>query len=199
MNALANDTEFPKTPSTLSGGDKGWTVEVRLADYKEPQELFGQMITNKWKKFEFTRILADPELNMGVPVRPSYGGSLEQFQLLPYAAAQALRWMLHAHFEASEFGANLAFESRLIEHKTEFSFKSTPTGAFAPIGGEDRSCIMPNWGNKQGKPVEVAKPIVAEPIRQEVHDAPEITPSNIRRRRFGSAITDYFNRRRKGG
>lgn len=74
--------EFPRKPSTRSGGCHAYSVEARLSEYAEPQELCGQLLTNKWKKVQFAKS------NCGVPDGPLWENERRQYDLLGYAAAR---------------------------------------------------------------------------------------------------------------
>ena len=80
--------------------------------------------------------------------------------MLGYAAAQALRWWLHAAAEADNM-SGLCLETRIISHKISYSHKIETVGAHDHIHGDDRSNCMPDWGktpNVRGEAGQTAPP-----------------------------------------
>lgn len=132
---------FPKDSSRGSGGIVAYAVEARLA-YYTPRQVAGMLLDTRWRKVEFAETTP-----FGVPNGHSYNSPwLRMTGLFEYQAAQALRWWFLAQAEV-EFSCGCV-ETRLIEHEINYSYTSTAKKAVAPIGGEDRSAIMPDWGVK---------------------------------------------------
>jgi hypothetical protein len=127
---------FPKKGTSGSGGLIAYSVEARYA-FPSPKVIAGMTLDARWQKVQFT------EAAMGVPIGRSYNDPwLRNTGLLGYQAAQALRWWFLAHAEAEL--SCLCVETRLIEHKIEYSYSETAQKAAAHIGvGESRSNIMP--------------------------------------------------------
>lgn len=126
---------FPNKGSNASGTCLAYSVEARVASY-EPRVIGGNLMDTRWRRVSMDIAKA------GVPVRgltlfpvfPTLG-------LLPYQAAQALRWWFLAQAEA-EFSC-LCVETRLVEHKVEYSYSETSERACSVIGeGESRSNII---------------------------------------------------------
>jgi hypothetical protein len=184
MTDTENKPEFPKKEWSASGGDFGWSVEVRAASYAEPFELLGRLVTNKWKKFEVVQGPSEDTTLVHVAARQSYEGVRERYGLLEYQEAQALRWSLHAKHEAdSSFGGKL--ETRLVEHKLTYAYTCTPLAAHDEIKGEDRSAFGPFKGKRKMTPEELAAigfevilptPKVEEPAKTEKQDEKMVDP-----------------------
>jgi hypothetical protein len=127
--------EFPRKSYGGTMTERLFSVEARY-NYSSPVQ-FGDMILDKeWRKVHFNN----------VPQRPDYPGVLSrkpwpviaENDLVHYAAAQALRWQLHA---AADVEFKVGLETRLVEHEVETAWKQTAIAAREAI----------NW---RGEPVE---------------------------------------------
>ena len=124
-----------------NGTDVGWSVEARYA-YFEAKVIAGMMLDDRWRPVHFKESI------VGVPRSSRY--SLPWFiacGLYDYAAAQALRWWFIAQAEAED-GSALCLETRLVKHSMKYSYEHTAETAHAYVGGDDRSHIMPDYGEK---------------------------------------------------
>lgn len=142
--------EFPSKGSSGSGTEIAYSVQARLA-YHQPRQVCGHLLDLRWTTLYFEK---SP---IGVPVR---AGSMARGHcgLLSYQAAQALRWWFLAQAEL-EFSC-LCLETRLVEHRVEYSYSATAARAGAIIGGDDRSNIMFGWGEKTPPPIPDANKTV---------------------------------------
>ena len=139
--------DFPKKGTSGSGGMKAYSIEARYA-YPDPRDFFGNLLDQRWRTLHFDK--APPPF--GVPTGGRYNQPMLYYTgLYEYQAAQALRWWFLAAAHA-EFSCG-CIETRLIEHKIEYSFSSTAIKAVAPVGGDDRSGIMPDWGKASPPPI----------------------------------------------
>ena len=121
-----------------SGTETGYTVEARY-DYQSPVQIGGQLFDNRWRQVDFEKS------TIGVPTAPRHQRHIAYHGLLGYAAAQALRWWLHAHAEA-EHGVAFCLETRIVSHKISYSHEIETVAAHAHIHGEDRSNCIPDYG-----------------------------------------------------
>lgn len=138
---------FPYKGTSGSGGLVAYSVEARYA-YPEPKIFAGNLLDSRWRTVHFDKV----QPPFGVPAGGRYHQPMLYYTgLYEYQAAQALRWWFLAAAHA-EFSCG-CIETRLIEHKIEYSFKSTATKAVAPVGGDDRSSIMPDWGKTEPPPL----------------------------------------------
>lgn len=135
----AVESEFPKRGQSGNGRVSGYTVEARHTS-RDHVVIGGVVYTDKWKKIH-------PEQGqVGVPSHHRCEAWLSQCGLMNYPAAQAIRWWFHAMAEA-DF-KNICLETRLIKHEVEYLYKEVSVSEHSPIGGEDRSSVMPDWGKK---------------------------------------------------
>lgn len=131
---------FPQKGSSGSGDDILYSVQARLA-YHDARLICGHLLDLRWKTLYFEK---SP---IGVPAaRPFRFGAMAT-GLLSYQAAQALRWWFLA--EAETNFSCLCVETRLVEHRVSYSYSSEAIRAVAPIGSDDRSNTMPDWGKKE--------------------------------------------------
>lgn len=132
--------DFPRKRTSGNGGVIAYSVEARYA-YPDAKVFAGNLLDARWRTVQFEKAMPP----VGVPVGRSYNSPwLQQTGLFEYQAAQALRWWFLAIAEA-EFSCG-CIETRLIEHKIEYSYASTANKPVALVGGDDRSNIMPDWG-----------------------------------------------------
>jgi hypothetical protein len=126
---------FPKSNGSGSGTDVAYSVEARLA-YPTPRMVCGHLLDARWQRVEFEKS------RTGIPVKDRLFPVHNTLGLFGYQAAQALRWWFLAQADV-EFSC-LCIETRLIEHKVQYSYSGTAERACAIIAGEkDRSHIMP--------------------------------------------------------
>lgn len=129
--------DFPKKGTSGNGGMKAYSVEARLA-YPTPRQVAGMLLDTRWQKVHFHN-----STPFGVPIGRSYNDPwLKATGLMGYQAAQSLRWWFLAVAEA-ELSCGCV-ETRLIEHKIEYSYSETSLKAVASVGvGDNRDNIMP--------------------------------------------------------
>lgn len=136
------EADYNRERGHCNGEERGYSVEARY-NYTHPVQLGGQLFDNRWRQVEFK------ESAIGVPPHGCFSRKLKECGLLGYAAAQALRWWLHAAADAAHGG--MCLETRIISHKITYSHKIEVVGAHGHIHGEDRSNCIPDWG-KDVKP-----------------------------------------------
>ena len=121
--------------------ETAYTVEARI-NYPSPASVAGQIFDIRWSRVYFEKNAAN---GIGVPDAPHHKRATLEHNLLDYAAAQALRWWLHAT-AAVENVAVYCLETRLVSHKITTSHSIEAIEAHEYIHGDDRSNIMPDWG-----------------------------------------------------
>lgn len=135
-----------------SGTTYGYTVEARFS-YHEPAQIGGVLLDNRWREVKFTAS------TIGVPRGPRWNAAqFEQGGLVGYAAAQALRWWLHADAEANSVGGGVCLETRIVKHKLTYSYAVERVSDHGHIGGEDRSNCIPDWGKPDKGSVPARSP-----------------------------------------
>jgi len=120
---------YRKDKNRGSGADVGYTVEARH-NYIRPCKIGNQMFDNRWQQVEFE---GGPH---GVPTMTIGHRALHLGFLLPYNAAQALRWWFVAAAEAGEIGGALCLETRLVKHKLKYSYEVEAIETVAESGKE---------------------------------------------------------------
>jgi hypothetical protein len=138
--------EFPANAGGGTASEAAYTVEARCPG-QHPMQVGNQLFGERWCRVAFEKTPG----GHGVPDAPACKLRTIEHGMHSYAAAQALRWWLHAQAEF-ERGFFTLLETRLVEHAIETSHKITAVGAHQIIGSEDRSSTMPNWGERSGKP-----------------------------------------------
>ncbi len=141
--------ELPYSAGSGSCAGDGWTVEVCVDEFAKPISLSDQssdfMVTHQWQTLPFR------QSPIGVPTRAEYQAYLGYTGYLSYPAAQALRWWFHA--EVAKSSLALGLRSRLVKHKIEVQHKVTAVSIHCEIGGDDRSSMMPDWGQAAPKAI----------------------------------------------
>ena len=129
-----NKSEFPRNKQSASGTESAFSVEARFVGGGARQ--FGKQLFSR----EWTRVHFDEGL-VGVPVQRSrYDVAAPYFRLVPYQAAQALRWWFHAALENEH--SDTCFETRLVEHRVRYSLEAEAVAVHQMLGcsdGLDRS------------------------------------------------------------
>ena len=129
---------YEREKGSGSGTEIGYTVEARN-NFHAPMQIGGQIFDNRWRQVKFEQSA------IGVPICPRYQRHIAEHGMLGYAAAQALRWWLHANAEAGQ-GMALCLETRIISHKIIYTHKIETQAAHEHVHGDDRSNCMPDWG-----------------------------------------------------
>jgi len=132
------EPEYRRQHSSGSGEEIAYSVEARY-NFTEPTTVGGQLFDNRWRRVHFERSV------VGVPPCGRWHRKTIEHGMLGYAAAQALRWWLHALADA-EIGG-LCLETRIISHRISHSFKIEAVAAHGHIHGDDRSNCIPDWGS----------------------------------------------------
>ena len=122
---------YKREKGSGSGTEIGYTVEARY-NYHSPTQIGGQIFDNRWRQVKFE------QSSVGVPTCPRYQRHVAEQGMLGYAAAQALRWWLHANAVAEQ-GMALCLETRIISHKITYNHKIEAQAAYEHVHGEDRS------------------------------------------------------------
>jgi hypothetical protein len=129
--------EFPReTRSSRHGGsEQGYAVEARCS-LKAPINVAGLLLGDKWAEVNFK------QSSVGVPGAPMHS-ILPVVGLLSYAAAQALRWWMHANSEASEgrFGESMGLETRIVCYEIKLDFSAHAVSADTPVGWTEATGI----------------------------------------------------------
>lgn len=123
-----------------SGTETGYKVEARY-NFNQAVKISDFIIDNRWRQIDF------PKATNGVPQAPFYQRHTLEHGYLSYAAAQALRWWLHA--EAESDGGGLCLETRIVKYKIAHSYEITRVAEHMRIGGDDRSNCIPDWGKAE--------------------------------------------------
>lgn len=137
------EEDYTREKGSGRGAEIGYTVEARL-NYHEPAKISGQIFDNRWRRVEFEKGA------IGVPSCSRYQRHVAEHGMLGYAAAQALRWWLHANAEVEQSSA-LCLETRLISHRISYTHKIEAQAAHGHIHGGDRSNCIPDWGKSNDK------------------------------------------------
>jgi hypothetical protein len=132
------EPEYRKEGGSGSGTETAYTVEARY-DYSEPIQVGKQLFDNRWRRVNF-----EPSL-FGVPQCAPFARHTRDNGMLGYAAAQALRWWVHAEADATNM-TGLCLETRIISHRITYSHKIEAIAAHEHIHGKDRSNCIPDWG-----------------------------------------------------
>lgn len=124
-------TEFPREaiPSG-SGSMQGYSVEARH-NYPDPLTVGDQIFDIRWKPVRYDKG------HCGVPTRSGTPHDAGTYGVYDFAAAQALRWWLHAAAAVSKDFSGLCLETRLICHKIKFEYSVEAIEAFEHVGGDD--------------------------------------------------------------
>ena len=139
MSELEPDYKCDKAQS--SGSNMLYTVEARYA-FSKPVQICGQLFDMRWSEVRF-KTSAE---GIGVPELKSWSQLSNVSSMYEYVAAQALRWWFHA--EAAKDHSDICLETRLIKHEIKWSQTITAVSQHCKISGEDRSNIIPDWGQK---------------------------------------------------
>ena len=132
------EQDYSKDKSSGSGTEIAYTVEARY-NYHDPKQFCGQIFDKQWRQVQFK------QGEFGVPSCAPFHRHTIEHGMFGYAAAQALRWWVHATAEAETSGG-LCLETRVVSHKISYSHKIEAVKAHCHIHGEDRSNCIPNWG-----------------------------------------------------
>ena len=122
------EADYKRERSNGSGSEIAYTVEARY-NYPEPVQIGTQIFDNRWREVVFL------ETAVGVPRCAPYQNTLKH-QMLGYAAAQALRWWLHAAAEAEKYSL-FCLETQIVSHKITHSHKIESVAAHEHIKGRD--------------------------------------------------------------
>lgn len=133
------EPDYTRERGNGSGTETAYTVEARF-NYHAPIMIAGQIFDDRWRRVNFQHG------KVGVPAASPFDRHTIEHGLLGYAAAQALRWWLHATADAQSMGCALCLESRLVEHRISYTHKIEAIAAHGYVGGEDRSNCIPDWG-----------------------------------------------------
>ena len=108
------EPEYKKDRGSGNGTETAFTVEARY-NYINPIQIGDQIFDNRWREVSFRESL------VGVPNNRRTLMPTIAHGMLGYAAAQALRWWLHAVAEATHGSYNL--ETRIVSFKITYSHK----------------------------------------------------------------------------
>jgi hypothetical protein len=126
--------EFPHSSGSGQATETAYTVEARCLDH--PMQVAGKLFGHQWTRVAFDKTLR------GVPDAPAYSVRTLEHGMFAYAAAQALRWWLHAQAEF-ERGFFTLLETRLVQHEIKTSHAITAVAAHDVISAADRSSTGP--------------------------------------------------------
>ncbi len=143
VSRAAKHNRFPveegKTGQSGSGSLTGYSVQARFNSYRA-EPVGEQIFDNRWQTVQFDRS------GFGVPSSRFAAGVLAELNLMSYEQAEAMRWWFLASIEATRVGGCLCFETRLVEHKVEYSRKETPVeylNAFDGRGDVPKDMLPP--------------------------------------------------------
>lgn len=126
----ATPIENAKACPTGSGTNFGYSVEARV-NYAEPKNICGMIFDNRWRQVPWSE---SPGMN-GVP-RPAFRGpELTLPLLLSRAEAEALRWLTICAADASDICGSLCLETRIVQHRVEYSYSATPVAYLDAFDG----------------------------------------------------------------
>ena len=145
---------YSKGGGSGQAAETAYTVEARI-NYLHPAFVAGQIFDIRWSRVHFEKNAAN---GVGVPNAPSHKRATLEHNLLDYAAAQALRWWLHATALAAEDANAYCLETRLVSHKITTSYSIEAIEAHEHIHGENRSNIIPDWGKNKETLSEILRP-----------------------------------------
>lgn len=128
------ELDYKRAVGSRSGTETCYTVEARY-DFHSPLQIGKYIFDSRWRRVEFDRAA------IGVPVCAPYQRQTLEHGMLGYAAAQALRWWLHA--QADVLSGCWCLQTRLIQHKITYSHEIEAVSSHEHVGGEDRSHIKP--------------------------------------------------------
>jgi hypothetical protein len=128
-------TQKGRTEGTMIG----YTVEARY-NYHTPIQLGNQLFDERWREVRF-----EDGHGVGIPNSPS-DHKLLKSGLRGYAAAQALRWWVHAAADADM--SYFCLETRLVKHELKYNQSVEAVSVHDVVGGENRSHIMPDWNDE---------------------------------------------------
>lgn len=132
------ENEFPKHRSSCNGTEVGYTVEARYNNNK-PVKIGDQIFDNRWVEVEFV------DSKVGIPRCPSYQLRVIECNLLGYAAAQTLRWWLHAIANADHSFYGACLETRILCHHICYSYEVKTVSVHCHIHGDNRSNLFPDY------------------------------------------------------
>lgn len=121
------EDDYKRERGSQSGTETAYSVEARYNNHS-PIVIGGQVFDNRWRAVKFDK---SP---IGVPDEKSFHRHAEEYGLHGYAAAQALRWWLHAAADAERIGGSLCLESRLVKHTISYSQKVVAISAHEVVG-----------------------------------------------------------------
>ena len=120
---------YRKERSSGTSTKPAYTVEAKMQD-STPREIAAQIFDNQWRQVKYEKGL------IGVPVAPMYEELILQHDMLGYAAAQALRWWLHAYNDAAGI-SGFSLQTRIVKHSIESSHTVTAVSAHCLVGGTE--------------------------------------------------------------
>lgn len=131
---MSEEEKYPSFGGRGSGTTTAYSVEARYNN-PHPREAAGRLFDNRWQMLHFDK---SP---IGVPATTWRHPFVHEIGLLSYQAAQALRWWFLAQLETSVAGC-LCFETRIVEHKVEYSYATEAIAHHDLTGGEDNDRII---------------------------------------------------------
>jgi hypothetical protein len=132
------EPDYDTKCGSLHGTETAYTVEARV-NYHQPAQVGKQIFDMRWQRVKFDKSV------IGVPAAPASHRATLENGLLCYAAAQALRWWLHANAECDFV---ICLETRLIKHTVTYSHTATAVSQHDFVGIEDRTSLMPDDGKE---------------------------------------------------
>ena len=132
---LALEIDYERNRASGSGTEIAYTVEA-ICTGKTPIQIGSQIFDNRWREVKFE------ESQIGVPRCASFNLKTLEHGMLGYAAAQALRWWLHA--AAAGIISSLLLETRIVSHRISYTHKIETIAAHAHVGSHDRRNYAPD-------------------------------------------------------
>lgn len=128
--------EYPSEQASSTENLVGYKVEARM-NYIQPTMIGNQIFDKEWRVVHYEK----REDGLGIPADGWPAVKLNEHNIYGFAAAQALRWWLHA--AADSAGHGLCLESRLVKHTLTITTKLTAVSNHEVVGSEDRTNCMP--------------------------------------------------------
>lgn len=124
------EPDYPRNQGAGSRTETAYAVEARVNPDSPfgPVQINDQIFDGKWRRVVFDKT------TMGVPRCADFRHLTIQANLLSYAAAQAMRWWLHA-IEDTDFFSHHTLQTRLIAHRLTSEHHSEATSAHDYVNG----------------------------------------------------------------
>lgn len=107
-----------------SGTTRGYRVEARYS-YRDAIVINGEIYTQEWREVPVYPVPAGE----GITYWPD--AVLQHEYLVPYEAAEALRWQFISAARAGKYGA-MCLETRIVEYEVKYTFQKSRVAYLDP-------------------------------------------------------------------